>query len=173
MTGILGGNPKEEPMHYGEIFSVWEASMIAKGALSCYRAYLNHAGDTDLKKVLGTMIDQAELEISECDALLAEQGIASAPVLPNRPEAKLEDIPVGARFTDQEIAAKLAADNAVGLVACSQAMGQSIREDVGALFAKYHLTRAAIGLKILHLNKKKGWLIPPPLLDKRPEPINA
>ncbi|AIQ62181.1 membrane protein [Paenibacillus stellifer] len=173
MTGILGGNPKEEPMHYGEIFSVWEASMIAKGALSCYRAYLNHAGDTDLKKVLGTMIDQAELEISECDALLGEQGIASAPVLPNRPEAKLEDIPVGARFTDQEIAAKLAADNAVGLVACSQAMGQSIREDVGALFAKYHLTRAAIGLKILHLNKKKGWLIPPPLLDKRPEPINA
>ncbi|MNB94579.1 hypothetical protein D3C75_417340 [compost metagenome] len=173
MTGILGGNPKEEPMHYGEIFSVWEASMIAKGALSCYRAYLNHAGDTDLKKVLGAMIDQAELEISECDSLLVEQGIASAPVLPNRPEAKLEDIPVGARFTDQEIAAKLAADNAVGLVACSQAMGQSIREDVGALFAKYHLTRAAIGLKILHLNKKKGWLIPPPLLDKRPEPINA
>lgn len=76
--------------------------------------------------------------------------------MPNRPDAKLEDIPVGARFTDPEIAAKLAADNAVGLVACSQAMGQSIREDIGALFAKYHLTKAAIGLKILHLTKKKA-----------------
>lgn len=42
MTGILGGNPKEEPMHYGEIFSVWQASMAAKGALSCYRAYTYH-----------------------------------------------------------------------------------------------------------------------------------
>lgn len=30
MTGILGGNPKEEPMHYGEIFTVWQASMVAK-----------------------------------------------------------------------------------------------------------------------------------------------
>lgn len=50
MTGILGGNPKEEPMHYGEIFTVWQASMVAKGALSCYRAYLYHAGDSDLKK---------------------------------------------------------------------------------------------------------------------------
>ncbi|MEK4040917.1 DUF3231 family protein [Paenibacillus sp. FSL L8-0493] len=173
MTGILGGNPKEEPMHYGEIFTVWQASMVAKGALSCYRAYMYHTGDNDLKKILGALIDQAELEISECDTLLSEQGIASAPVMPNRPDAKLEDIPVGARFTDPEIAAKLAADNAVGLVACSQAMGQSIREDIGALFAKYHLTKAAIGLKILHLTKKKGWLIPPPLLVKRPESVKA
>lgn len=39
MTGILGGNPKDEPMHYGEIFSVWQASMMAKGAISAYRAF--------------------------------------------------------------------------------------------------------------------------------------
>lgn len=48
--GILSGNPKNEPMHYGEIFSVWSASMLAKGMVSCYEAYLNHAGDKDLKK---------------------------------------------------------------------------------------------------------------------------
>ena len=47
--GILSGNPKDEPMHYGEIFSVWETSMLAKGMVSCYEAYLNHAGDKDLK----------------------------------------------------------------------------------------------------------------------------
>ncbi|MBY0011591.1 DUF3231 family protein [Paenibacillus typhae] len=173
MTGILGGNPKDEPMHYGEIFSVWSGSTVAKGALSCYRAYMYHAGDQDLKKILGAMIDQAELEISELDSLLAEQGLASAPAMPLRPEAKLEDIPVGARFTDPEIAAKLAADSAAGLVACSQAMGISIREDVGALFGKYHLTKAALGLKVLHLTKKNGWLIPPPLQVKRPEAVKA
>lgn len=156
MTGILGGNPKDEPMHYGEIFTLWETSMAAKGALSGYRAHMYHAGDSDLKKILAAMIDQAELEISECDSLLAEQGIAAAPALPNRPEARLEDIPVGARFTDPEIAAMVAASLAVGMVACSQAMGQSIREDIGALFAKYHLTKAAIGVKNLHLLKKKA-----------------
>lgn len=36
--GILSGNPKNEPMHYGEIFGVWEASMMAKGMVSCYQA---------------------------------------------------------------------------------------------------------------------------------------
>lgn len=173
MTGILGGNPKDEPMHYGEIFSVWQASMMAKGAVSAYRAFLNHAGDKDLKKILSALIDQAELEVSECDKLLADNGIATAPNLPERPDAKLEDIPVGARFTDPEISASIASAVAAGLVACSQVMGQSIREDVGALFAKYHLTKAALGLRILKLSKEKGWLIPPPLQIKRPETVNA
>ncbi|MGG4108035.1 DUF3231 family protein [Paenibacillus lautus] len=167
--GILSGNPKNEPMHYGEIFSVWTASTLAKGMVSCYEAYLNHAGDKDLKKILNDLLDQAKLEIKECDELLTENGIAPAPVLPERPPVKLEDIPAGARFTDPEIAAKIAADTSLGLVSCSQVMGQSIREDIGALFAKYHLTKTALGLRILQMNKEKGWLIPPPLQIKRPE----
>ncbi|MGO4699483.1 DUF3231 family protein [Paenibacillus sp. 2TAB26] len=171
--GILSGNPKDEPMHYGEIFSVWQASTVAKGAVSCYQAYLNHAGDKDLKKILDALIDQAKMEIKECDTLLTDNGIASVPMMPERPSVKLEDIPVGARFSDPEIAAKIAADTSLGLVACSQVMGQSIREDIGALFAKYHLTKTALGVKILELSKEKGWLIPPPLQVKRPETANA
>lgn len=167
--GILDGNPKDEPMHYGEIFSIWENSMVAKGAVSCYQAYLNHAGDNDLKKILRDMLDQAHTEIKELDELLTDNGIAPAPILPERPEVKLEDIPAGARFTDPEIAAKIAIENSAGLVACSAVMGMSIREDIGALFAKYHLAKTALGVKILRMVKEKGWLIPPPLQIKRPE----
>jgi hypothetical protein len=93
--------------------------------------------------------------------------------MPERPPVKLEDIPAGARFADNEIAAAIAADASAGLVACSQAMGQSIREDVGTLFGKYHLTKAALGVRILEMVKEKGWLIPPPLQLKRPEPVKA
>ncbi|MOA38033.1 hypothetical protein D3C78_1596800 [compost metagenome] len=89
--------------------------------------------------------------------------------MPDKPPANLEDIPAGAKFSDPEIAAKISADTSAGLVACSQVMGLSIREDIDALFAKYHLSKAALGLKILRLNKEKGWLIPPPLQIKRPE----
>ncbi|WP_219836602.1 DUF3231 family protein [Paenibacillus sp. R14(2021)] len=171
--GILSGKSKEEPMHYGEIFTVWTASSMAKGTVSCYQTYLNHSGDKELQKVLGDLINQAELEIAELDKILVENGIAPAPVMPERPPVKLEDIPVGARFTDPEMAAKIAADVSLGLVACSQAIGMSVREDIGALFAKYHMTLTAIGLKILKMNKEKGWLIPPPLQIKRPEPVHA
>ncbi|GAB6990562.1 DUF3231 family protein [Paenibacillus pini] len=167
--GILSDNPKDEPMHYGEIFSVWQASTIAKGMVSGYQAFLNHAGDKDLKKILNDLIDQAKQEIKECDTLLTDNGIAPSPALPERPQVNLEDIPVGARFTDPEIAAKIAADTSLGLVACSQVMGQSIRVDIGALFAKYHLAKTAIGVRILEMTKEKGWLVPPPLQVKRIE----
>lgn len=138
-------------------------------AVSCYQAFLNDAGDKDLKKLLDDLLDQAKLEIKECDTLLTENGIAPAPMLPERPPVKLDDIPAGARFTDPEIAAKLAADTSLGLVAASQVIGQSIREDIGALFAKYHVTKTALGVRILQVNKEKGWLVPPPLQIKRPE----
>lgn len=171
--GILSGNPKDEPLHYGEIFSAWQASMVAKGAVSCYQAYLNHTGDKELKEVLDDLIDQAKLEIKELDKILVDNGISPIPMFPERPLVKLEDIPVGARFTDPEINAKIAADASLGLVACSQAMGQAVREDIGALFAKYHSTKTKLGLKILDMSKQKGWLVPPPLQIKRPETVNA
>ncbi|WP_240420013.1 DUF3231 family protein [Paenibacillus periandrae] len=171
--GILSGNPKDEPLHYGEIYDVWQFSMTAKGCVSKNRAFQNHAGDYDLKKILAAIIDQAELEISECDTILTHNGITPSPSLPTRPEVKVEEIPVGARFTDQEIAAIIAVDTAAGLVACSQVMGKSIREDVGALFAKYHATKASLGLKILEMSKEKGWLVPPPLQVKRPELVQT
>lgn len=166
--GILGGNPKKEPLHYGEAYDVWQFSMGAKGCISAYRAFSFHAGDKELKGLIGDMINQAELEVSECDKILVENGLVPVPGLPQRPEAKLENIPAGARFSDMEIAAMLSADAAAGLVACSQIMGKSIREDIGALFAKYHATKAAIGLKALRLSKEKGWLVPPPLVVERP-----
>jgi hypothetical protein len=171
--GILSGNPKDEPMHYGEIYNVWQCSTVAKGNVSCYQAYLNHSGDKDLKKILDDLIDQAKLEIKECDTLLTNNGIASAPIMPERPPVKFEDIPAGARFTDPEIAAKISSDISIGLATSSQAMGQSVREDIGALFAKYHISNTALGLRILQMNKGKGWLIPPPLQLKRPDLVEA
>src|SRR5690625_4173119 len=117
--GVLSGNPKDEPMHYGEIFNLWSFSTKAKATISCYQAFLNHAGDKDLKKLLEDLIEQAKLESKECDKWLTDNGIAPAPSLPERPVAHWEDIPIGARFTDPEIAGHIAADSSLGLVACS------------------------------------------------------
>lgn len=171
--GILGGNSKDEPLHYGEVFDLWSFSTKAKGCISIYRAYSYHAGDKELKGILGELIGQAELEAKECDEILVHNGITPTPHLPERPEAKLVDIPIGARIMDQEIIALAAIDTSASLVLCSQIIGKSIREDIGALFGKYHLTKAAQDLKMLKLSKEKGWLIPPPLHVKRPELVEA
>jgi len=124
--GILSGNPKEEPMHYGEVFGVWSYLLTAKGLLSGYQTLLNHTGDEDLKHFIEDSIENVlKPEIQETEALLKENGVALPPSPPERPKACLEDIPAGARFTDPEIAAMLSKDIAEGLVACSTIMGSA------------------------------------------------
>ncbi|MHC0036228.1 DUF3231 family protein [Pseudoneobacillus sp. C159] len=161
--GILSGNPKEEPLHYGEVFDLWASLFACNGMIAGYQTSMNHAGDEDLKKLLVEAMETCQQEKKQIEQLLKENGIGLPPAAPEPPEACLEDIPVGARMPDQAIGAALAADIAVGLVACSQAMGKSIREDVAVMFGQFHMQKAALGAKVLRLNKEKGWLIPPPL----------
>ncbi|PWA08869.1 hypothetical protein DCC39_13980 [Pueribacillus theae] len=161
--GILGGNPKNEPMHYGEVFGIWSFLVGAKGMIACYQTHLNHTGDADLHELLGEALKQKQQEVKQIEGLLKENGVGLPPTPPDRPKASLESIPVGARFLDQEIAASLMKDVAAGLVACSTIMGESIREDIAMMFGQMHTQKAAFGAKVLRLNKEKGWLIPPPL----------
>ncbi|WP_421384926.1 DUF3231 family protein [Bacillus salacetis] len=167
--GILSGNPKDEPMHYGEVFGTWSFLMAAKGMVAGYQTLKNHAGDEDLNKFLDELIQNGNQEIKQVEELLKENGVGLPPTPPERPNACVEDIPVGARFQDPEIAASLTRDIAGGLVACSQAIALCIREDIAMMFGQFHMQKAALGGKLLRLNKEKGWLIPPPLHQHKKE----
>jgi hypothetical protein len=162
--GILSGNPQNEPMHYGEVFGVWSYLAAAQGAIAGYQVLINHTGDEDLKKFLENLVENdIQSEVEELKNILKLNGVALPPAPPERPVASIETIPPGARINDAEIATKVSMDLAAGLVACSQAMGQSLREDVGMMFGQFHMKKAQAGAILLRLNKKKGWIIPPPL----------
>ena len=161
--GILFGNPKDEPLHYGEVFSIWSNLAGNNGLIAGYQTFINHTGDEDLKKILEDLIQCLKDENKQLENILKMNGIGLPPAPPERPIARLEDIPVGARFNDPEISAAVSLDVSAGLVACSQAMGTSTREDIAMMYGQFHMCKALIGAKLLRLNKSKGWLILPPL----------
>ncbi|WP_088102440.1 DUF3231 family protein [Halalkalibacter urbisdiaboli] len=168
--GILSGDQKQQPMHYGEVFSAWTFLQSANGMISGYQTFQNHAGDGDLDKLLQNCIDQLRTEIQEVETLLKENGVALPSAPPERPKAQVESIPAGARFTDPEIAAAVSRDLAQGLTACSMAMGQCTREDIAMMYGQFHVQKAQLAASTLRLNKEKGWLIVPPLHQGTPEP---
>ncbi|MCH7321763.1 DUF3231 family protein [Solibacillus sp. MA9] len=167
--GILGGNPKDEPLHYGEVFSVWTGLATANGLIAGYQTFYNHAGDEDLKKIIEDIIQALRDEVKPLEKILKINGVGLPPAPPERPVARIEDIPPGAKFNDPEISAALSVDLAAGLVACSQAMGTSTREDIALMYGQFHTAKALLGAKLLRLNKNKGWLVPPPLHVDYPE----
>ncbi len=161
--GILSGNPKDQPLHYGEVMAVWTNLATNNGLIAAYQTFYNHTGDTDLAKILEESIQSFKDENEQLENILKVNGVALPPAPPERPNARLEDIPAGARFYDPEISAALTRDVATGLGACSAAIGMSIREDIGMMFTQFHMKKEQFGAKLLKLNKEKGWLIPPPM----------
>ncbi|WP_164669293.1 DUF3231 family protein [Virgibacillus doumboii] len=161
--GVLGGNPKDEPMHYGEVYGTWAFLTAAKGVVAGNQTQLNHAGDEDLRKLLDEVIQAAQQEIKQVETLLKNNGVGLPPTPPERPKASLEDIPAGARILDPEIAVTVSGEIAAGLVSCSKIIGQSTREDIAMMFGQFHSQKAALGAKALRLMKEKGWLVAPPL----------
>lgn len=135
--GILSGNPKNEPLHYGEVFGIWSFLFTSQACVAAYQTMLNHAGDGDLKELIHEAITASQEEVKEVAELLKENGVGLPPSPPARPVADLESIPAGARFMDNEIAAKISADIAAGLITCSTMMGQAIREILPCYLADF------------------------------------
>lgn len=163
--GILNGNPKKEPMHYGEVYKVWGYLAVSNGLLGGYQVWLNHVGDDDLKRFIEDGIKNViKPEIQQLEELLKVNGVELPPSAADRPQADLEQIPAGARVSDPEIAVSLSADIAAGLVTCSAIIGQCIREDIAMMFTKFHASKIEYGARLLRMKKDKGWVVPPPLL---------
>ncbi|GLB26528.1 membrane protein [Lacrimispora xylanolytica] len=163
--GIFNGNPKDNPLHYGEAYSLWSSLSMAKASLDLYQVYDNHTGDDDLKKFLKQVINNTvNPAIKDLEEILLQNDIAVPPTPAGRPEADIEQIPVGSRLQDVQIAYLVSADIAAGLTSCSAAISQSVREDVGLLFAQLSAKKIKDGSTLLELMKDKGWLIVPPLL---------
>nr|WP_097156698.1 DUF3231 family protein [Bacillus oleivorans] len=169
IMGVLSGSPQNEPLHYGEVFAIFSFLAAAKGKIAGYQTLKNHTGDEDLKKLLADSIQDMKREEEKLEEILKVNGIALPPAPPERPYATIESIPAGARINDPEVSAMVSADIAAGLIACSQAIAQSVREDIAMMFGQFHMTKAQYGAKLLRLNKEKGWLIPPPLHLNTPE----
>lgn len=164
MKGILGGNPQKQPLHYGEVFDLYTSLATQQAAVAAYQVYINHTGDSDLRNLLEDKIENIfKPNIQQLSEILKANGVALPPAPPERPKADLEAIPIGARINDAEIAVAVSTDTSASLVACSQAMGKAIREDVAMLFGQFHMAYAQYGAKLLKLLKTKGWLVPPPL----------
>ncbi|ELK44191.1 UNVERIFIED_CONTAM: DUF3231 family protein [Halobacillus marinus] len=161
--GILSGNQEKQPLHYGEVYSLWGYLSTLKGNDVSYQTMYNHAGDKDLQRIIEELVQGIKQESEEVEQVLKANGVVLPPTPPERSVAKSEDIPVGAKMNDPEISAAISMNIAQGLVACSQAIGQSAREDIAMLFGKFHMNKMQAGAKALKLNKDKGWLIVPPL----------
>ncbi|MGN1399899.1 MAG: DUF3231 family protein [Bacillus sp. (in: firmicutes)] len=162
--GILSGNPKEEPMHYGEVYGVFSHLALAKASLDGYQLYYNHTGDKDLREfILDVIQNTIKPSIKEMEELLVANDIVVPPTPAERPSVDIEQIPVGARMQDVQVAYSISRDISSSLTTMTALIGQCIREDIATMLTQLCAKNLKNGATLLQIMKDKGWLVPPPL----------
>ncbi len=90
--------------------------------------------------------------------------------LPNAPEDKPQSdpnaIPIGAKFTDNELANTLMINFVVAADMCAASASQSLRTDLGLMFLKFQTEKLSLGFKAKEIMQKKGWLKVPPFISR-------
>ncbi|GAF63979.1 hypothetical protein BTS2_0871 [Bacillus sp. TS-2] len=66
--------------------------------------FINHVGDNDLKELLQESVESGKTQVQQISELLKANGVALPPAAPEAPKTESNDIPVGARFPDADVA---------------------------------------------------------------------
>ncbi|MEC9488486.1 MAG: DUF3231 family protein [Halanaerobium sp.] len=162
--GLFSDKVMDEPLHFGEIYYIWEHLMKAKGCMSKFQLLKNHTEDQELRDFIADMNKNLiETEIKYLDEVLLENGIETPPDAKDVPLAETNSIPTGARFTDMEVASCIANDLKTAMTSTSMIIGLSTNDDITKFFAQHHNQLVKFGGILLKMMKKNCWLIKPPV----------
>lgn len=93
---------------------------------------------------------------------MVEEGIPLSKTSETRPKSDPNSIPLGAKMTDDEIANFISIKIATNIVMCATNMSQSIRNDMGLMWARFQAEKMVFGMELKTAMRKRGWLKVPP-----------
>ncbi|WP_373230573.1 DUF3231 family protein [Cohnella sp.] len=153
---------EKPPLHVGEVMSCWTYLAFIQDIINYESVALNTTTDKEL-----TELCQEALKITQSHEKLIKDFMGKEGIpLPDGPQIKPKSdpnaIPMGAKFTDKELANAVAINLAYAASICANSAIQSLRSDVGLMFFKFQADKMMFGTTVKTLMEKRGWLKKPP-----------
>src|SRR5699024_5323932 len=153
---------KKDPLHVGEVMSCWTYLAFVNNIMTYEEIGLNTTTDSGVRELYQDGLKIATSHKQQLSKLMKEEGV-NMPLAPeSKPYSDPSAVPIGARFTDFELANTININFVIAADMCADATSQCLRTDVGLMFVKFQTEKLAMGFKAKELMKKKGWLIIPP-----------
>ncbi|WP_158299406.1 DUF3231 family protein [Paenibacillus antri] len=166
VTGIFQtlSDPDPKPlMHVGEVMDAWKYLAFVQEIVVLEQIGRNMTTEKDLLEILDEAIKMCTSQSDELKKFMEAEGIPLPSLPEDKPRSDPNAVPMGAKLTDVEIANMLSTKLLVTVMECSRNMTECIRNDIGAMWAKFHFEQAKLGAHAKNLMRKNGWLkIPPP-----------
>ncbi|WP_245954364.1 DUF3231 family protein [Paenibacillus flagellatus] len=157
----IDDEPKD-PLHVGEVMGCWIYLGGLEEAASMVQAGLNTTTDGDLVHALKQDQQLGEDQRKRLTDFMIREGISLPPASETKPKSNPNDIPLGVKLTDDEIANGLSIKIASLIMNAAAGATQSIRNDVGLMFAQFQAEKMAFGASLKALMRKRGWIKIPP-----------
>lgn len=150
------------PLHVGEAMACWTYLAFVSEIVIYEEVGLNTTQDPEFRKLCGEGLTVADSHKEKLGDFMQAEGVP-LPTLPqDKPKSDPKAIPLGAKFTDSELANAISINFIVASDMCATSASQSLRTDVGLMFLSFQADKLALGFKIKELMQKKGWLKIPP-----------
>jgi hypothetical protein len=161
IKSLFDDEPKD-PLHVGEVMACW----IYLGGLQESKAFIeaaiNTTVDMQLRHALEEDLQLALSQIQRLQSFMLNEGVPIPPSPESKPKSDANAVPLGVKFTDDELANLLSIKIVTLIINAATASSQSIRNDVGLLFSQFQAEKMVIGANIKSMMRKRGWIKIPP-----------
>jgi hypothetical protein len=155
-------NEPKSPLHIIEAGDCWTYLTLMEEFIRYEEAGLNTTTDDEVKEMLNDVIQLCESQVQSLKKFMKKEGIPLPDSTAAKPNSDPNDIPLGVKLTDSEIANGVAFKLVTCLQASSKGQADSIRDDVGIMWLQLYLEWAMFGTTLKTLMRKRGWLKVPP-----------
>ncbi|WP_449355528.1 DUF3231 family protein [Virgibacillus natechei] len=152
----------KNPLHIGEAMACWTYYSFVASAIMHVEVGLNTTSNSKLKKLLEDSYKVMKSHQKEVSELMRQEGVPLSNTPEDKPESDPNAIPLGAKFTDNELTNTININFVIAANMCSASASQSLRTDVATMFLKFQTDKLSLGLKMQELMQTKGWLKAPP-----------
>lgn len=159
---IVVDNEPKQPLHVGEVMNCWTYLSALEEATDYVRVGLNTTTDDDLRRALNDSIKICSHQANILKKFMIEEGVPLPPVSEPRPNSESNDIPLGVKLTDDQLANGLSLKFASTNLLCASTEVEAIRTDLALMFVRFQLEVLTYGTTLKTMMRKRGWIKVPP-----------
>lgn len=167
---LIDNEPKA-PLHTGEVTSCWFYYTALKEAIRFEEAGLNMTTDNEVVEMLKDAIKLCESQAKRIERFMVSEGIPLPETSAPKPKSNPNEVPLGVKLTDDEIANGVSIKMAAANLECGMGQSQSIRNDVGFMWLEFQVEILTFGATLKTLMRKRGWIKVPPYYYPPGKPI--
>lgn len=153
------------PLHVGEVMACWTYLAFVSNIVIFEEVALNSVTDPEIKAFIMNSKEVAESHKEQLSKFMANETIPLPPIPKDKPKVDPTTVPLGVKFTEDEIINTLVVNFVFAADTCAAAASQCLRVDVGLMFLNFQTDKLALGYKAKDILNRRGWLKVPPFYN--------